>query len=387
MTQSRNNLRKRAEKALEIISQRVLANPIETLGLFDGFAGQSLFVTYIDMYENTEYERTVEYFNILQQKLVNQQGISPYISDGVAGVIWYFQHLYDIELLDDESTFELLLNNTEESIFTELKKGRIEFLYGAMGLAYSLLGTSKEKEVTSRLINILSKSLVSSDIGHYWISDPKQKSSKLAVSHGSLSILFFLLKAYDQNIEREKCKNLINGFISFILSKEFTSPDMSLFPYEVGEDMEEKDSRRVAWCYGDLMIGYGLVWAGKSLNNSTYTKKGIKVIDYIATRRDLEKTACNDPMFCHGAIGISHIFHRIFKYTGSELHKETQEYWLTVTLNYLESSDFKDIFYDFGTLTLTENHSFIEGTAGIGLGLITFLNPKLDAWDSCLLLS
>lgn len=381
------SLRTRSEAALEVLINQVRANPIPSLGLLDGFAGQALFACYADVYKETEFEDTINSFNALQQKLSDMPYKGAYISDGLAGVVWYLQHLYELEMLDDNEALEPLLNGLVKETEIELEAGRYEFLYGAMGLAIALLGTSAEQEAVPRILQVLKDKASKGKTGHYWPSDSEKRNVQLTASHGVLGILFFLLKVYDRGLEQPTCKALVEGLFDYLLPTEFEQPSRSLFPYETGENIEENDSKRVAWCYGDLMIGYGFLWAGKSLSNDSYTTKGLQITNWVAGRKDLKDTACNDAMLCHGAIGVSQAFHRIYQLTQDPKHRETQEYWLGVTLDYLENSDFKAVFFDFDTLEHEVRHSLLEGTAGIGLGLITYLSPELDGWDGVMLLS
>ena len=379
--------KERAKKALGRIQSMVAENPLDDAGLLNGISGQGIYALYWDLFQSNDFETTAYWFDLIQNKLADGHMLSPYMADGTAGIIWYFQHLKDLEVLDDVSAIEPLISTLEQSIELEMNKGELEYLYGAIGMANGLFGTVAEKNASINIITALEIASELNDHGRFWYSDQEKSNVQLTASHGILGIGFFLLKAFDRGIDTERTRRMASEFADYLLSARFEHPDMSLYPYEMNNHEKGKDSKRVAWCYGDLMIGYFFLWAGMSLQNDTYLNEANDILEYSAKRRDLVKVACNDPMICHGSGGVAHIFGRIYEKTNKAIYQETQEYWMDVTLSFLEKSDFKDIYYDFGSESTEVRHSLLEGTSGIGLVLISYLQPDLKDWDASLLFS
>jgi len=69
--------------------------------------------------------------------------------------------------------------------------------------------------------------------------------------------------------------------------------------------------------------------------------------------------------FCHGAIGLAHIFNRLYQANGEPVFREAARRWFGHVLD----------------------ESQLEGAAGIGLALLAAMTPLEPRWDRLFLLS
>jgi hypothetical protein len=107
-------------------------------------------------------------------------------------------------------------------------------------------------------------------------------------------------------------------------------------------------------------------------------------------RRGLQKNGVVDAGICHGTAGIAHIFNRFYRDTQLDSFKHATDYWIDQTL---KMAKFKDGLAGYKSWQGHENgwkneYGLLEGIAGIGLVLHSYLHPEIEpTWDSCLLLS
>jgi len=179
--------------------------------------------------------------------------------------------------------------------------------------------------------------------------------------------------------------------IRFILRNE--NKDLScssLFPSWVHEGMDASSTQRLAWCYGDLGIGFTLWRAGKVLKDETIAQKGVATIEYSCKRRDLSEAKVVDNGLCHGTFGMVQIYKHMYKETKKTIFKESADYWMKKGL---EMAIHEDGYAGYMQWQGGKNEGWrnetnlLEGIAGIGLSIISYLAPFETKWDECLLIS
>ena len=157
----------------------------------------------------------------------------------------------------------------------------------------------------------------------------------------------------------------------------------------------EGTDSRLAWCYGDLAIGYTFLMLGntKGLYLSGIKEKGIEILIDTTKRSSFSTTRVEDSGLCHGTTGLAHIYNRIFQQEGIDLFREASIFWYKRTIEmgsdkngyagfsipYFRSSDdrIKDQY----------NLSFLTGISGIALGLLSGITQTPPNWDRIMLLS
>ncbi|MCP4157109.1 MAG: hypothetical protein GY757_55875 [bacterium] len=164
---------------------------------------------------------------------------------------------------------------------------------------------------------------------------------------------------------------------------------LSTFPSWVGDDYPPLESR-LAWCYGDLGMGVALWQAGKIAGNKEWEEEAVEILLKTTERREPKQNAIVDAGLCHGAAGNAHIYNRMYINTGNEAFKEAALYWLDLTL---KMAVYEDGFAGYKVWHTEEyggwqnENGFLEGIAGIGLAIFSFVSELEPKWDYSLYLS
>lgn len=213
----------------------------------------------------------------------------------------------------------------------------------------------------------------------------------LGFAHGIPSMVAMLSKIHQKGVELEKCAELIEGAVNYILAQKLPKSGKynSIFGNHALESMESPHSSRLAWCYGDLGIAVALWRASKALGRKDWEDEAKAILRHSSQRRDLKENAVIDACFCHGTSGIAHVFNRMWRETGMPECKDAAAYWINQTLS---MARFEDGLAGYKTWQgdkrgFQNEYGLLEGIAGVGLTLLSFLSDEDSAWDECLLLS
>jgi len=95
----------------------------------------------------------------------------------------------------------------------------------------------------------------------------------------------------------------------------------------------------------------------------------------------------HDADFCHGSVGVAHIFSRFYNYTGNENFRKAAEYYYRKTIDMAVHPDGLAGYKHLTDDGLVTDYSLLEGISGIGLSLISAVSDIEPQWDQCLLLS
>jgi lantibiotic modifying enzyme len=142
---------------------------------------------------------------------------------------------------------------------------------------------------------------------------------------------------------------------------------------------------RISWCYGDLGIVIAILQAGIITQNKFWIEESLKIGIQISKRKD--KIGIQDACLCHGTAGNGHIFNRLYQYSEIEEFKNASIFWYAETLKFHELyGHFKFYTNDIDNQWKKEQ-GILEGSAGIGLALISAISHIEPKWDRSLLLS
>jgi len=370
------------------------------IDLMGGKAGAALFLFYYANYARNEtyYDRGMELLNDVFDQ-INAGALYHSFAGGLAGIGWTVDHLIKQDFIDADS--DDILSDLDEFLhkmmISEIKEKHYDFLHGALGVGVyflSRLDKEKTKEYLSELTDWLDKvSVKDKGGGLKWksILDRERdiEGFNLSMSHGISSIITFLAKLIDAGIQPEKASLLQQGAVKFLLQQSLdTDKFMSNFPSWVSDD--PVGHSRLAWCYGDLGNAVALWQAAQSVDNKAWREKALEVILHATKRRDVKQNMVLDAGLCHGAAGISHLFNRMYHYTGKKECKDTALYWFNDTL---KKAAYKDGNAGYKVWRTQEyggwirEFGFLEGVSGIGLALLSAVTETEPAWDRALLIS
>ncbi len=200
----------------------------------------------------------------------------------------------------------------------------------------------------------------------------------LGLSHGLAVIIVFLCKAYENDIEVEKCKKMIAGAVNYIFShQQDITQKGCFFPDIIGQP----DKGRLGLCYGDMGVIYALFRAGTILESKAIQLKATELMLQTTTRKTSDTNGIKDAGILYGASGVALIYDKMYRLTNNYIFFESAKEWFdTISLYRKESPK------DDGTLGFegyfnqhfsNTNYSFMEGIAGIGTTLMKAIDKNM----------
>lgn len=365
-------------------------------GLANGRAGALLYLLYAHKHELiTGFEQ----FEDAMQDLscIGFRDIHFSYGAGKAGLNWFYQVMLNHGLLDEEDTNLLCFDDEylESFALSALAAGNYDFLYGGIGAAASLLyrhGKAKEDFLKEVLLVIDGwvKQYDGAIPGFHLIENrPTPGSVNLGLAHGLPAILKFCLLCYTRDICREMSRDIALQLAAYLKAQAKADHTVCYFPSMAEQGVDgAKETSRLGWCYGDLGLGFVLYQAGIVLEDKTLETFALEVLTHTTGRRRNEQTLVHDAGLCHGSAGIAHMYNRLWQASQLEIFREACDYWMGETLRLANHTDgvagYKK--WDGAGKDWVSDFSLLEGAAGIGLVLISYLTGDCS-WDYCLMLA
>lgn len=398
-------LRKKLEEINNVLRR---STPMtDDIGVLSGSAGIALF--HFNYAQFIQDEESINYgVDIITSIVQNiNEGYNFYTyCGGIAGAAWAIELLNELEYIDLDN--DLLLEGLDpfltHTFNIDPKQNFYDFLHGVLGIGYYFLkryDNTQSKELKKRyeaklitIINLLNKTAVRVNDGIYWdsflIREEGVRGSNLSLAHGLSSIINYLSRLIDYPAFKESTMPLLEGALSYILSAQKVDyTNVSYFPDWITSTQEESRSNRLAWCYGDLGISLSLWRAGSVLKRKELSNLALTILKELAKKRGLEETRICDAGLCHGAFGVMHIFDYLYKETKELVFKEAADHWCNEGLK----MDVHDQLYaGYMKWQGGDNpgwkpeNGLLEGIAGIGLAIISHLEPEQMDWNQCMLI-
>jgi lantibiotic biosynthesis protein len=336
---------------------------------------------------------------------VTASNLGPSLFSGFAGVGWMLRHLEGRIFESDEdpgaeveSTLLAALARYGELWPAELIGGLAGFgLYFLERLPRESARQGAEQVVAQLAANAREESGAVT-----WFTPPQgvpasQKATapdgyyNLGVSHGVPGVIGFLAAAHRLSVAPGEARRLATGAVRWLLDHRLPEGSGSTFPGSVGPGIEPVPTRH-AWCYGDPGVAATLLLAARSFGREDWEREALACARLAAGRREGATTGVDDAGLCHGAAGLAHVFHRLFRATGDETLREAALFWLGRTLEMrqpgLGPGGFGVADFDAaGQRIWTAAPGFLTGSAGIGLALLAAITPVEPEWDRLMLLS
>lgn len=212
----------------------------------------------------------------------------------------------------------------------------------------------------------------------------------MTLAHGEAGFLAVLLQMYRRSNGDTPLKNMIKQASDALVNKlNINNGTISLFPDFITNDFtnDKHTNAKLAWCTGDLSICYVLIDALRISNDFNIMESILAHIKNPAYYIGTSKISDNDIFFCHGSIGHSYLFNKLYQKTKDLDFFVASEYWLNKVCDSLECGA-------YSTTKETDNFpetlrlGILNGSAGVGLSLITMLSGETgdNNWDKMLLL-
>ncbi len=390
---------------IETIAEQILEKKSEVtqIGLLGGKAGITLLFAYLSKAfpEKNYLQVTLDYLDELSDSLSNEE-LNYNMSAGVTGIAFVFQHLRNLGILDNEDDLNLseLDEFIAQGVEQDFRTANWDPLHGMTGLGIYFLERNKEtgdKKYLETIVDHLAAMRIVVGTHKVWITRGFGKYSNdnynFGMAHGMPGILSFLAQVHERGIRQTEIVEIISSSLSYLLQHEYTD-NVYCFPLSIDVEPKketEKPNSRLAWCYGDLCVAIALIHCGSALGNEEWKNKGIEVA-LKTTRRTFENSGCIDAPFCHGSVGLVHLYHRLYNLTKNETFKITSEKWLDITYKeyykpgegaggyYFRSFNEEQNIYEF-----IPQYSLLEGSAGIALVYLSLLNDITPDWDKTFL--
>jgi len=360
----------------------------------EGKLGCSLFC--FVMFQEFEDERfkTVG-IHLLDKEVAeynSMRGVYETFWSGFSGLFWLINFLLRSKSIKNDYDINLF-DSTLLQFANRVMKKKNDYLNGSIGIFFSLISsTNKVSYYATQFVNLLSDNKIKKGNNKFcWVQDALHSNQyNLSLSHGMSSIVIMLSKIHQKGIEQEKCAELIEGAVNYILAQKLPQGNYnSIFGNYALESMEKPHSSRLAWCYGDLGIAVALWSAAQALGRKDWESEAKSILLHASQRRDLKDNYVMDACFCHGTSGIAHVFNRMWRETGMDECKHAAAYWIEQTLDMAKFTDglagYKT--WQGGVLGYETRYGLLEGIAGIGLVLLSYYYEIEPTWDECLLLS
>lgn len=367
-------------------------NEINT-SLFKGKTGQLLFnINYAKHFDEHCLDETLV-TNI--QSLIDAYPLvnSYTLSNGKAGVYWFFSYLFKAEIIDKQDwiVFDAQRLILEKKALEFLQIGNYDLLHGALGIANSLLYSRDSQIVFFEALFdafqklTLNKSNMPYDVDH---SQGKILNGIVNVgfAHGITSILMFSLNCYKNKVAEEQALTFALKIVEYLQNCVSRNATVSQYSYRIIDGKPDKFESRLGWCYGDLTNAYAIYQAGNILKNKEILTFSQVIFDNVLSRPDFQ-SGVKDAGLCHGSAGIAHVLNKMWVETQDIKFKIGCDYWVGKILDDVILEKNKSVFERFDPIEgkYKQAYDLLEGSAGIGLVLSSYLTQDFE-WDNCIML-
>lgn len=375
-------------------------NPYSAGSLYAGAPGIFLFRLYyqrfLDEPNETLEENLIELISDQIQKAINATSFC----NGIVGFAWFIDHLKAegfVDLDDD------LLADFDEVAFetakADFENQNHDFMHGALGnmfyLACRYERAESSKQYMAPLFDLLLKASSEDKNGIYWIETPimlddtevGQEIINLHLSHGQASKIMVLTKMVAAGFDA--AKPALQKAINYLMAQELVNQEDAVIPSRIING-EPEGYAHLGWCRGNISVAVVLHAAAEVLKDETLKKRAIEIgLHTLRHSASNSSAKITDFAFCHGIMGLSHLYNRLYQSTGQIEFKKQADLWLSRALTEAVFEDGIAGFKSWNTVAKewVNDFSMLSGAAGIGLCLLGHLSAEKMNWDSCFLLS
>ena len=363
-------------------------SPTKDWGLYSGLLGKIIFLYYYSAL--TEAERDRDFADEALGKYLSNVRISSLgnsLCSGVAGILYGLRHLTvnGFADVDFKSVIPLFHALTIKNIEKTEKKCFYDLMYGLSGL-----GIISEKlglrDITEAILAKMKEGFIQSADGSYLLFDDFEtdnKNENISLSHGMSGVILFLSIIHaSQKEHSDTLTELLSQSVHYLMSNRYPAYESvgSMFPYQ--SIKEESTKSRLAWCYGDLGIGIALRSAAKTLNDERVITAAKQLFAFNSTRLGVAENFVYDACICHGAAGISQIFRSASEFYDDDSNlRNAYQYWIDQVVSFSRFADGPAGYKKRIENDYLSSYNLLEGVAGIGLCLISYLRPDLSKWE------
>lgn len=332
---------------------------------------------------------------------------SIYLFNKKTGLLKNFLHSLNSLLLNEcyNHVVTLTNNNTIKSI----KDTDYDSIYGISGVLYYLLefewtndNIFKITEMGQYLISLCFEYKYEGHmIPRFYIKSENltneiEKSRfpkgclNFGMAHGMIAPLVSITKLNKKvsnikgiDIAIERILNLYETFVNTDKSYYRWPTQISIDDY-LEKKFDVNSSQISSWCYGGMSIAQGLKHVYLNLKDDKSINLYNNILKELLTQ-NFEEYNLYTPILCHGHSSILSIMMSVYKETDDDTYLCNLEKTLDEIFQLFDPS-LRYGFRTFNNLEIVENTTFLEGTSGIILSLISVLSKDSD-YEKLLFLS
>jgi lantibiotic modifying enzyme len=366
-----------------------------------GAAGIALFFSYLSQTRPAGgYDRLAEAFLTRATTAVSDVSMKPDLYGGFSGIAWVVSHLdrrWSNPQEDDplEAIDPVLLDYLDRSPWLD----SYDLISGLVGYGvYAVERLPRPSAVTclQRVIAHLAESAEHTAEGITWFTRPEllppqqrelapQGYYNLGLAHGVPGVIALLAAACAAGVATAQAKELLTGAVTWLLAQQLPRGFPSRFPMLTFAGSQPGPSR-LAWCYGDAGIMGALLYAARCANEPDWEQFALEM-SIQATERDPETTGVVDAPLCHGAMGLAHVFNRLYQATGATRLAEAARLWCQRALSLRRPGKGIAGFVSYENDQWVGRPGFLTGVSGIALALLGLTTPIEPQWDRLLLVA
>jgi hypothetical protein len=388
-----------------------------------GTSGLALFFGYLARHGGAAADRHVELAELYLDEAISAVADIPLgagLFGGFTGVGWTAEHLGRMLGLQPEPEPEPdpepgAADGARRDANAEIDQALIETLSKAPCQGHFDLGTglagigvyalerlprATAVRCLAAVVDRLAAAAASDERGIAWLTRPELLAGvrrreeprgvfDLGVPHGVPGVISLLADASRVEACARRARSLLDGAVRWLLSL----PRTGRAGFHVGKWLspttgEIAPARRLAWCYGDPGVAATLLHAARTAGEERWEQEAL-AIAASAARSPVEESGIVDACLCHGAIGLAHLFNRMYQATDEDLFADAARLWYRRGLDLRRPGAGIAGFstWDAGSQAApgaTEDPGLFTGAAGIALGLLAAVSDVEPEWDRLL---
>jgi lantibiotic biosynthesis protein len=375
-----------------------------------GTAGQALFYGYLAKCGDAALSRHAGQADQLLEHAVDALAahpVGPALFGGFTGVAWIAEHLKEENADGDDADGDDMNEEIDAAVLSMLDEpwsGHYDLITGLVGLGvYALERLPRPSAVRclEAIVDRLHESAQTLDAGITWFTLPGMLPPRhremyprgyhnLGVAHGIPAVIGFLADACRLGIRAERARPLLEGAVRWLLSHERPERIGARYPTVILPG-GEAPAARLAWCYGDPGIAATLLYAARAIGVEDWERAALDLAIHAATTAP-EDASIRDAGLCHGALGLAHLYNRIYQAGGGELFADAARLWYRQGLDMRRAEGGVAGFesWEFGwdmQMSWHADPGFMTGAAGVGLALLAGLTTIEPRWDRLLMVA
>lgn len=348
---------------------------LKKYGLLGGNIGIPIFLFEYSAYKNDLklFDKAVYYSNIIKNNYYRIKDLS--YADGVIGNIYYFEYIkkkFGLKIFDSTQDLNYILNNYKLYNYYDFLNG------GYLGV-FHLINEFKIKKNRKTYQNLFTN--IFKEPNNYLKTDEFNRLN-FSISHGIISQLLII----DQTMEFLNIRgfeNILKNVLFFFENSMDKNQGLNVFPDFQIDNKNFYINDKLSWCYGDLSTSYSLYrLAVKYSKEYSFCLNNLIRLSQVRDRKMFDSS-----IICHGISGVILIFSKLYRDTGIKSFESSTLFWTKLLIEkHVERGFLTARFSKNDNKYFINDYSFLEGSSGILLVLLSLIKKESTDWDKIILL-